>query len=104
MQQKTIKTFKAMAAEIITKEDLELFREKLLQDIKGLLAGRKDEPKKWLKTYQVKNLLKISNNTLQVLRDSGTIPFTKVGGILYYKYEDIMEVLENKKQGSHKKS
>lgn len=28
-----------MAAEIITKEDLELFREKLLQDIKGLLAA-----------------------------------------------------------------
>jgi hypothetical protein len=87
-----------MAAEIITKEDLELFREKLLQDIKGLLGGRVDESRKWLKTYQVKNLLKISNNTLQVLRENGTIPFTKIGGILYYKYEDIMEVLAGKKK------
>lgn len=85
-----------MAAEIITREDLELFREKLLQDIKGLLGGRADEPKKWLKSYQVKNLLKISNGTLQNLRINGTLRFTKIGGILYYKYEDIMQVLEGK--------
>jgi Helix-turn-helix domain len=84
-----------MAAEIITKEDLEIFREKLLKDIKGLLGkGAGEEPKKWLKSYQVKNLLKISNGTLQNLRVNGTIRFTKIGGILYYKYEDIMRLLD----------
>jgi hypothetical protein len=82
-----------MAVEIITKEDLSEFREKLLEDIKGIL-GRTDEPKKWLKSYQVKNLLKISPGTLQNLRINGTLRFTKIGGILYYKYEDIMQVLE----------
>lgn len=83
-----------MAAEIITKDDLNEFREMLLNDIKGLLGRPKDEPGKWLKSYQVKNLLKISPGTLQNLRTNGTLPFTKIGGILYYKQEDIMRILE----------
>jgi hypothetical protein len=85
-----------MSVQIITKEDLDEFREKLLNDIKGLLGQRKDEPAKWLKSYQVKNLLKISPGTLQNLRVNGTLTFTKIGGIMYYKYEDIIRVLEGK--------
>ena len=69
------------------------FGKNLLNQIRGLLGQSLEEPKKWLKTYQVKNLLKISDNTLQTLRDNGTIPFTKVGGILYYSSEDINKVL-----------
>jgi len=42
-----------MEVQIITKEDLEQFGEKLLQDIKGLLGKRSEEPKKYLKSYQV---------------------------------------------------
>ncbi|WP_158827546.1 helix-turn-helix domain-containing protein [Mucilaginibacter lacusdianchii] len=84
-----------MAAEIITKEDLQEFGERLLSQMKALINGdSNEEPRKFLKSYQVKNLLKISSNTLQTLRDNGTIPFTKIGGILYYNYEDIMKVLK----------
>lgn len=83
-----------MAAEIITKEDLQEFREKLLEDLKALLGKPVEEPKKWLKSYQVKNLLKISPGTLQNLRVNGTLRYTRIGGILYYKYEDILQVLE----------
>lgn len=85
-----------MAAEIITKEDLEQFEERLINQIKVLLGNRADEPKKWLKSYQVRNLLKISPGTLQNLRVNGTLRYTRIGGILYYKYEDIMQVLEGK--------
>lgn len=87
-----------MAAEIITREDLEQFGTKLISEIKTLLGGKIDEPKKWLKSYQVKNLLKISPNTLQKLRLDGTLSYTKIGGILYYNYEDIVKVLEGNKQ------
>lgn len=83
-----------MAAEIITREDLNEFREILLNDIKAILGKAPGEQPKWLKSYQVKNLLKISSGTLQNLRVNGTLRFTKIGGILYYKYEDIMRVLE----------
>ena len=83
-----------MAAEIITREYLQEFGERLLNQMKALLGGDStEEQKKFLKSYQVKNLLKISDNTLQNLRQNGTIPFTKIGGILYYNYEDIMKVL-----------
>jgi hypothetical protein len=84
-----------MAAEIITKEDLQEFGKNLLNQIKGLLAQTKEEPKKWLKTYQVRNILKISNNTLQTLRENGTIPFTKIGGILYYSSDGIDKILNS---------
>jgi hypothetical protein len=40
-----------MAAEIITKEDLQEFGKSLLNQIKGLLSQTREEPKKWLKTY-----------------------------------------------------
>lgn len=82
-----------MATEIITKEDLQAFGSELILQIKGLLGQAVQEPKKWLKSYQVKNMLKVSSNTLQTLRDNGTIPFTKIGGILYYSAEDIQKVL-----------
>jgi len=83
-----------MAAEIITREDLNEFRELLLNDIKALLGKSPSDHPKWIKSYQVKNLLKISPGTLQNLRVNGTLRFTKIGGILYYKYEDIIKVLE----------
>jgi hypothetical protein len=89
-----------MATEIITREDLEAFGEKLMSQMKALLSGgsAEGEPRKWIKSYQVKNLLKISSNTLQTLRDNGTIPFTKIGGILYYSFEDIQKVLRGEVQ------
>lgn len=86
-----------MSAQIVTKEDLDEFREKLLNDLKGLMGKTTDEPKKWLKSYQVKNLLKISPGTLQNLRVNGTLTFSKIGGIMYYKYEDILKMMEGNK-------
>jgi hypothetical protein len=87
-----------MAAEIITKDDLNEFRELLLNDFKTLLQGKPThENAKWLKSYQVRNMLKISPGTLQNLRVNGTIRYTKIGGILYYKQEDIQRLLEGKR-------
>ena len=84
-----------MATEIITKEDLNEFRELLLNDFKAICQSKPiAENTKWLKSYQVKNMLKISPGTLQNLRVNGTISYTKIGGILYYKYEDIQRLLE----------
>jgi hypothetical protein len=71
-----------MSKELVTKDDLDEFREKLFQDIKVFFGGTLEKPKKWIKSYQVRNLLKISDGTLQNLRLNGTIKFTKIGGIL----------------------
>jgi hypothetical protein len=90
-----LKIIQIMATEIITKEDLNEFRELLLNDFKAIIQGKPiAENTKWLKSYQVKNMLKISPGTLQNLRVNGTITYTKIGGILYYKHEDIQRLLE----------
>ncbi|ASO06871.1 helix-turn-helix domain-containing protein [Arenibacter algicola] len=84
-----------MAATIITMEDLREFKMELLDGIKELLNNQTGHTsKRWLKSPEVRELLGISPGTLQNLRINGTLPYTKVGGIVYYDQEEIMEVME----------
>lgn len=84
-----------MAATIITTEDLYEFKLELLDGIKKLINNQSGQPpKKWLKSNEVRELLGISPGTLQNLRINGTIPYTKIGGVIYYDYEDIAKLLE----------
>jgi len=83
-----------MAATIITSDDLREFKMELLDDIKNLLANQATgKLKKYLKSSEVKNLLRVSPGTLQNLRLNGTLPYTKVGGIIYYDAEEIQNVM-----------
>ncbi len=84
-----------MAATIITTEDLYEFKMELFEEIKQLFNQQSGNvTKKWLKSPEVRELLGISPGTLQNLRINGTLPYTKVGGVLYYDYQEIMDVLE----------
>jgi hypothetical protein len=89
-----------MATTIITPEDLEQFKWDLLSDIKEILETKVNKPvppqeeKKWIKSHQVQRLLGISPGTLQNLRINGTIPYSKVGGVLFYNKQDIERILE----------
>lgn len=86
-----------MEINIITKEDLKEFKTELLEDIKNLLSIKVSEQKLWLRSSEVKELLKISSATLQNLRVSGVLTFTRVGGTLYYNYKDIEKMLNGKR-------
>lgn len=84
-----------MSATIITTEDLREFKMELLDNIKQLINNQSGQiTKKWLKSPEVRDLLGISPGTLQNLRINGTLPYTKIGGVLYYDYQEIMQVLE----------
>jgi hypothetical protein len=84
-----------MAATIITTEDLQEFKHELLNNIKELLNSQATfKQKKWLKSPEVREFLSISPGTLQNLRINGTLPYTKVGGVIYYDYEEIIKVME----------
>lgn len=88
-----------MATEIITTDDLREFKLELLEEFKRLLKDHGAQPsKKWLKSPEVRKLLGISPGTLQNLRINGTLPYTKIGGILYYDNEDIQKILIDKKK------
>ena len=84
-----------MPTSIITTDDLREFKMELLDDIKNLLAKQSSgKVKKYLKSSEVMDLLQISPGTLQNLRINGTLPYTKVGGIIYYDVEEIQKVME----------
>ncbi|WP_010665473.1 helix-turn-helix domain-containing protein [Marinilabilia salmonicolor] len=90
-----------MASEIITLEDLQDFRAELINDIRRIIKETSGQPtKKWLKSYEVREILNISPGTLQNLRINGTLPYTKIGGVMYYDYTDIQNVLERNKSTS----
>lgn len=83
-----------MATTVLTTEDLQEFKMELLQEFKDLLKSQTTlQPKKWLRSTEVRDMLDISPGTLQNLRINGTLPYTKVGGVIYYEYAEILGVL-----------
>jgi len=96
-----------MAATIITTEDLQVFKTELLSEIKELLAPvdpKNQKPEqpvpKWLKSHQVQRMLGISPGTLQNLRINGTIPYSKIGGVIFYSLEDINAIMQFNKRNT----
>lgn len=81
--------------ELLTKADLEDFKKDLMEQIRSLIHPEGVQTRQWLKSVEVRQLLNISPGTLQNLRINGTLSYTKVGSILYYKYADILKILEN---------
>jgi hypothetical protein len=87
-----------MPAQILTTDDLQLFKGELIEEFKKLLRQNGIQPvKKWLKSPEIRKLLNISPGTLQNMRVNGTLPFTKIGGVMYYDYEDIQKMLQSNK-------
>lgn len=83
-----------MGIEIVTKEDLQAFRQQLLSDLKAMLSYKENPRKEWLRSSEVKKLLKISAGTLQNLRIAGKLKPVKVGGIFFYKSIEIDNLLK----------
>jgi hypothetical protein len=82
--------------EFITKSDLENFKSDIIKEVANLING-KQENKKWLKSADVRKMLNISPGTLQHLRVSRVLPFTKIGGLVYYEYNEVLKVLDKNK-------
>ena len=84
-----------MPTEIVTTDDLKKFKVEILDEFRKILKEHHGQPaKKWLKSYEVRELLGISPGTLQNMRVNGTLPYTKIGGVMFYDFEDIKKMLE----------
>lgn len=89
---------KIYASQLITIDDLLQFKKQLLVELVAELKSQINlVPKKWLKAHEVRRLLKISPGTLQTLKSSGVIPFSKIGGLHFFDYEEILKILEKGK-------
>jgi len=81
---------------IITRKDLVQLKNEMLSEIKQYLRTERKTPTEgWLRTRDVRQMLKISKGTLQNLRANGVLPFTKIGGTMYYNYSDIVKLMES---------
>lgn len=87
-----------MEMDLITRADLQVFRIELLNDLK-LLIDKEEKPatKPWLRNQDVCRLLGISSSTLKRLRMRGKVASTKVGGIHYYSFKEIENLLRSEK-------
>lgn len=80
-----------------TVADLQQLKQELFREIKKLSSVQPALPQRpWLKSHEVRRLLKISHGTLQHLRDSGKLKFSKVGGIMFYEVRDVEEMMKFK--------
>ena len=77
----------------ITKEDLRLFAQTIIGELKGLLTKQSKETSlEWVKAKVARQLLSISPASLQTLRISGKLQYRKILGSYYYNRKDIMNL------------
>lgn len=89
-----------MAVEVITREDLNQFRTLLLKEMNEIINSKTTLTKKWLKSTEVRQLLNISESTLQNLRIKGILTHTKIGALVFYSNQEIENMLEANKVNS----
>ena len=84
--------------QLITLDDLDVFKQSLIDEFKKLLKEHAGKPsKQWLKTEEVKKMLNVSTGTLQTLRINGTLPYTRIGGVIYYDADDLQQMFLSRK-------
>lgn len=89
--------------DILTKKDLEDFKKELFALLETINSPQPQNQLKWLKNIDVKKMLDISTGTLQNLRLTGALPFSKIGRTYYYKLQDIEEMLNASEKKSLKR-
>ena len=84
--------------EIVTKQDLLDFEKRIkyyIQELRQELNNVPYEEVEYIRTRDVKKLLKLSDNTLKSLRENGDLPFSFIGKSYYYPKNEILEILKN---------
>jgi hypothetical protein len=76
-----------------------------IHEVKELLQQKslKDDLPELFRTSDVKKMLKIGESSLAGLRSNGTIPFTKIGGSIYYFKKDLEKIINDNYTGTHGK-
>ena len=88
----------------ITREDLRQLRLNLIDDLERIIAARipvaipeEKESIDWLRSKDIRKIMNISPATLQNLRITGKIRYTKIMGSYYYNKSDLMLLFNKEK-------
>jgi hypothetical protein len=101
--------FEKMKANLLSDEDINLELLKIVaydisQEILKLKVKSESfkvvEPEllniSWMNSREVLKLLGVTKRTLEAMRDDGRLPYSQLGGILYYKKKDVIRLYEAK--------
>ncbi len=72
--------------------------EAFAQKVEKLCDGQDKNLHRWLDNQEVCHILNISKRTLQTYRDNGTLPYTQISHKIYYKPEDVEQVINKLKK------
>lgn len=75
----------------------------LMKHIEGLVKSISNLEKthaqrlaeEWIDGEKVKEILKIGTRKLQAHRDNGTLPYSQIGGKIYFKTSDVEDLLNS---------
>jgi len=84
---------------LVTVQDLQNMKDEIISEL-ALIKSKTITQKEWLKSAEVMEMLSISTGTLQNLRINDEIPYTKIGGTLYYERKAILKVLNDNKKAA----
>ena len=84
---------------LVTVQDLQKAKEEIFSEI-ALITEKTTTHKEWLRSAEVMEMLSISTGTLQNLRINDEIPYTKIGGTLFYERKEILKVLSDNKRAA----
>ena len=79
---------------VMQKSDLDDLVEAIVQRLQS--GKEKEKEETWLKSGEVMKMLGCSPGTLQNLRNKGELPFSKIGGILFYEKAAIEKLLRKR--------
>lgn len=84
-----------MKVDLITQQDMEALHVKVDKLINLLEKHSVPQPSEWIKSFEVKKLLRCSDSTLCNHRRTGVLKYSKVGGVYYYRNEDVQKLIRN---------
>lgn len=87
------------AVVLTSSEDLQRLLDDTLEDtlprlLDDLSPPPDKPPKEWLSNREAMAFLDLSKATLQRYRSDGVLPYSKLKGNIYYRREDLLQVLQ----------
>lgn len=82
------------AVVLTSKDDLQRILDETIPRLLKELKPPQEPAKEWLSNREAMEFLDLSKATLQRYRSDGTLPYSKLGGNVYYRREDLLRILQ----------
>jgi len=87
-----------MNINLVTQEEFQVLNSKVEKVLELLENNKPTVESEWLKSSEVKKVLKCSDASLKNYRDTGILPSSKIGGTYYYAKAEVDKMLLNRMQ------